>query len=76
MIKLILGYVLCGIAIFGGLVFIAFVLDIGLFGSAAQQIFGVPFQSNRYTGGGASTSPIFLGLCALAGVYLIRDKEK
>ena len=74
MTKIILGYTLCGIAIFGGLVFVSFALDLYWFKNAAN-IFGVPVFSGGLTGGGASTSPIFLGLCALAGAYMLRDEK-
>jgi hypothetical protein len=67
--KMILGFILIGISLIGTLVAFSyqfqldlFVLDYGTFG--------------RGTKGGASNSPIFYGLMAIAGAILLTTVKK
>ena len=62
--KKIIGYVLLGFSFLGMIVCISYTFDLDWVDND-YQTFG------RGNEGGASNAPIFYGLCALAGAYLI-----
>jgi len=70
-IKFILGITLVGFAILGGLIFFFESFEI------LDEVLGDKYhtsqiwQQGRGDGSGASSTPIFLGLCGLAGAYLL-----
>ncbi len=76
-IKFIGGIMLLSFAILGGLIF--FLEGFGMF----NNIYNYGNLSGIYeggwtgdSGGGASNTPIFLGLCGLAGAYLLASIKK
>jgi hypothetical protein len=67
--KMILGYFLIGISLVGMLVAFSFLFDWDWFERDGNQ-FGMGYD------GGASNSPIFYGLLAIAGAILLATVKK
>ena len=67
--KMILGYILISFSIFGGFVSLTFLFDLG-------WIHGDFIFFGRGNAGGASNTPIFYGLSAIAGAMLLASINK
>ena len=66
--KMILGYILISFSIFGGFVSLTYLFDLGWI--QGENLFFGPFD------GGASNTPIFYGLSAIAGAMLLASITK
>lgn len=67
--KMILGYILISFSIFGGFVSLTYLLDLGWI--QGDFLFFGPWSK-----GGASNTPIFYGLSAIAGAMLLASVTK
>lgn len=68
--KMIFGYILIGYSIIGIMVAISYQFDLDIFSHLDYRTFG-PRE-----GGGASNTPIFHGLSAIAGAILLASVKK
>ena len=76
-ILLAIGWLFLGTAILGAIVFISLVFQLELFGwESRRNHWGAESIFNYESAGGASSSPIFLGLLSMTGAFLVSKYTK